>query len=236
MSRSHDQRALPEIPGGHLSNGGMQEDDEEDEEGHYDIITRHRAMAASASATSSSNPALEPASGLNLYEKVGQASQTSQTSQPAGAEASASLSPHNTNPYVTVDGIGNAVYAHINEKQKRLNNLVGDSGIAESRLAVMHAEALSAVSSDTLSDTASAPPPPVPDKHFANPDSAAPPVQDLSAAQPANTAASLLLDNMAQGNEPGAVPAASAAVTGDTLEEGPVMEINSEPLESAPGE
>lgn len=143
----------------------MPTDDESEDEGHYDIIRgRSRAHAA---ASAINPPPIDNITVVthptpNLYEKVGD---TGSDSTYAGVKDDTSDPGYpalkNINPYATVEGIGNADYAHIDEKNKSTPR----------KLATLQRlqELQSSASTDTLNDSyASIPPPPVPDKHFNN--------------------------------------------------------------------
>ena len=151
MSRSHDHRALPEIPA--LSQASVsQTEDEEEEDGLYDVIAKSRQRQASGGSRATPNvtPVRKP--GNNLYEKVDDVN-------PKGATANLDNSPLK-NPYAVVDGIGHADYAHIDEKKGTPDNKdikrVQTLGLAPQ------------ASVETLDDTSysSVSGPPVPEKNF----------------------------------------------------------------------
>ena len=199
----------------------MQTDDEDDEEGHYDIISRHRAMAASLSAASVSNTSTPPARGLNLYEKVGTGSSDMSFTGTKDSQSDSDYSLRNINPYATVNGIGTADYAHIDEQTKRAPK----KGVLK---IVQGLETQSGASTDTLNESyASVPPPPVPDKKFAGDNGA--PLSPKTTISPQNSPGLPLRNSVAipSAEETGVLSIVPPAATvTPTAEEVPVMTIN----------
>ncbi len=133
-----------------------QTEDEDDDEGHYDVIVRRqRHTSGSSRTTPVTTPARQP--GNNLYEKVDDVNSSYTGVKHEHVDSGYAGMK---NPYATVDGIGSADYAHIDEKKTSRHS----KDLQRVQTLGMAPQA----SVETLDDTSysSVSGPPVPEKNF----------------------------------------------------------------------